>query len=62
MKSILHLRLQDGNPMVAILQPDWFRSKGMQFVRPKLEKFITWSIFIQIEKLTPQNRKSRRAQ
>ena len=39
-----------------------FRFIGMQFVRQKLKIFITWSIFIQIEKMTPQNRKSQRAQ
>ena len=39
-----------------------FRFIGMQFVRQKLKIFITWSIFIQIEKMTPQNRKSRQAQ
>ena len=33
----------------------------MQFVRQKIEILITWSIFTQIEKLTPQNRKSQRA-
>ena len=33
----------------------------MQFVRRKLETLITCPIFIQIEKLTPQNRKSQRA-
>ena len=35
---------------------------GMQFVRQKLKISISWLILIQIEKMTPQNRKSRRAQ
>ena len=30
--------------------------------KTKIKILITWSIFIQIEKMTPQNRKSRRAQ
>ena len=34
---------------------------GMQFVRQKLKRPITWSIFSQIVKSTPQNRISRRA-
>ena len=34
----------------------------MQIVRHKLKTLRTWSIFIQIEKMTPQKRTSRRAQ
>ena len=44
-----------------VVQDRRFRFRGMQFVRQKLKIFITWSIFIQIEKMTPQNRKSQRA-
>ena len=39
-----------------------FRFIGMQFVRQKLKIFITWLIFIPIQKMATQNRKSWRAQ